>query len=44
MDDDVAAVEQEPVAGGRALDPDMLDAESLELDREMIGHGAELTP
>src|SRR5882724_12363128 len=36
MDDDVAAVDQEPVAGGGTLDPDLGDAGMLELHLEMF--------
>ena len=42
MDDDVAAVDQHPVAGGGALDPDLRDAGGLELHLQMLGHGAQL--
>jgi len=42
MNDDVAGVDQHPVALGGAFDGDRLDAAVLDLLAQMLGHGTDL--
>src|SRR5581483_12210585 len=43
MDDHVAGVDQDPVGGFQALDPDVADALVLQVLKQPVGHGADMT-